>query len=61
VKHDSATSTREELVDRLAPFGQEHLLRFWEELSEAGRRKLAGQIEAVDLSQIQQLYRQGAG
>src|SRR5262249_7318391 len=39
---------------------QEHLLRFWDELDEAGRKNLAAQIAAVDLEQITQLFHQGA-
>ncbi|HVT29999.1 MAG TPA: UDPGP type 1 family protein [Lacipirellulaceae bacterium] len=50
---------RDELIARLAPFGQQHLLRFWDELDERGRRTLASQI-AIDLAQIACLYRQGA-
>jgi UDP-N-acetylglucosamine/UDP-N-acetylgalactosamine diphosphorylase len=36
------------------------LLRFWDELDEAGRKKLASQIAAVNLEQITQLFQQGA-
>ncbi|HEX5470988.1 MAG TPA: UTP--glucose-1-phosphate uridylyltransferase, partial [Lacipirellulaceae bacterium] len=53
--------SREVLTARLAPFGQQHLLRFWDEIGEVGRRNLATQIAAVDLEQIVRLYRQGAG
>ncbi len=53
--------SREVLATKLRPFGQEHLLRFWDELDEAGRRNLASQIGSVDLEQITQLTRQGAG
>jgi UDP-N-acetylglucosamine/UDP-N-acetylgalactosamine diphosphorylase len=44
---------------KLSEHGQEHLLRFWDELDDAARRKLAGQIEAVDFALIEQLYRGG--
>ncbi len=44
-------------IDRsLAPFGQQHLLRFWDELDEAGQRNLASQIAAINLEQIAQLF-----
>ena len=33
------------LEELLAPFGQQHLLQFWDELDEAGQQSLAGQIE----------------
>lgn len=55
------TPSFDELVAKLASSGQQHLLQFWNELDEAGRRKLASQIESVDLAQIDRLYRQGAG
>ncbi|TWU21944.1 UTP--glucose-1-phosphate uridylyltransferase [Bythopirellula polymerisocia] len=48
---------KQDLVDRLKPFGQEHLLDFWEELSSSQRQALAQQIEAVDLGQIDSLFR----
>ncbi|HEX8202733.1 MAG TPA: UDPGP type 1 family protein, partial [Isosphaeraceae bacterium] len=37
------------LVARLARHGQEHLLRWWGELDEAGRARLVAEIEAIDL------------
>jgi UDP-N-acetylglucosamine/UDP-N-acetylgalactosamine diphosphorylase len=52
---------REDLVARLRPFGQDHLLRFWDEIEDAGRRRLASQIATVDLDQIARLYKRGAG
>jgi UDP-N-acetylglucosamine/UDP-N-acetylgalactosamine diphosphorylase len=55
-----STPNRQDLVARLAPVGQEHLLRFWDELDEAGRQNLASQIAAIDVEQISQLFRQGA-
>jgi UDP-N-acetylglucosamine/UDP-N-acetylgalactosamine diphosphorylase len=42
----------------LRPHGQEHVLRYWDELDMAGRRKLAAQIEAVDLALLASLARQ---
>jgi UDP-N-acetylglucosamine/UDP-N-acetylgalactosamine diphosphorylase len=46
------------LIAKLRANRQEHLLRFWDELDEAGRRQLARQIEAVDFDQIASLYQQ---
>ncbi|NOY30696.1 MAG: UDPGP type 1 family protein [Planctomycetes bacterium] len=46
---------RQELVTRLEPFGQQHLLAFWDELTESGREQLAGQIAAIDLPLIDSL------
>jgi UDP-N-acetylglucosamine/UDP-N-acetylgalactosamine diphosphorylase len=52
---------RETLHTRLRTAGQEHLLRFWDELDDAGRKRLASQIAAVDLDQIGRLHEQGTG
>jgi UDP-N-acetylglucosamine/UDP-N-acetylgalactosamine diphosphorylase len=51
----------DQLVARLRPFGQEHVLRFWDELDETGRRRLASQVASIDLRRIDELYREGAG
>lgn len=48
---------KQDLEERLKPFGQEHLLQFWDELSPPQRQALAAQIEAVDLEQINSLFR----
>jgi UDP-N-acetylglucosamine/UDP-N-acetylgalactosamine diphosphorylase len=46
-----------ELLSRLLPYRQEHVLAFWDELDEASRVRLAAQIEALDLDLIASLYR----
>lgn len=43
------------LEELLAPFGQQHLLQFWDELDKAGQQSLAGQIEGIDWSLLQKL------
>ncbi|KPJ55855.1 MAG: hypothetical protein AMS16_03495, partial [Planctomycetes bacterium DG_58] len=43
------------LLRKLARFAQEHVLRFWDELDDVSRRKLADQIESLDLDLIDQL------
>jgi UDP-N-acetylglucosamine/UDP-N-acetylgalactosamine diphosphorylase len=55
----SATN-RDELAARLKPHGQEHLLRFWDELGAAGRAQLAQQIETIDFEQVAELFQGGA-
>jgi UDP-N-acetylglucosamine/UDP-N-acetylgalactosamine diphosphorylase len=47
---------RAELAARLAPFGQQHLLRFWDEIDAAGRTRLAVQTAAIDLALIAELF-----
>jgi UDP-N-acetylglucosamine/UDP-N-acetylgalactosamine diphosphorylase len=55
-----STPSRKRLSTLLQPHCQEHLLRFWDELDDAGRRQLARQIEGVDFAQIAALYGQKA-
>ena len=49
-------STREELAALLVPHGQEQLLTFWDELSPEDQSALAGEIRALDLPRIEELY-----
>lgn len=46
---------RQQLNSRLAPWGQEHLLKFWNELSSAAQDELAAEIEAIDFALIKRL------
>ncbi len=46
----------DDLRAKLLPFGQEHLLQFWDSLDTAGRDKLAAQIDAIDIALIASLY-----
>ena len=47
---------KQELLDALKPFGQEHLLAFWEELSSTQQEKLAEQVRDIDFQQLAKLY-----
>ncbi len=38
----------QELNDKLLKYGQQHLLKFWNELNSAGQEKLAAQLNAID-------------
>ncbi|MEQ8209608.1 MAG: UTP--glucose-1-phosphate uridylyltransferase [Lacipirellulaceae bacterium] len=49
--------TKDQLLEKLAPHGQEHLVAFWDELDEAGQAQLANQIEAIDFALVASLYR----
>ncbi len=51
------TVDRAELAERLARYGQAHVLAFWDELDEAGRRRLGEQLAAIDFEQLAALYR----
>jgi UDP-N-acetylglucosamine/UDP-N-acetylgalactosamine diphosphorylase len=44
------------LLARLTQFGQQHLLRFWGELAEVQRQRLADQIAAIDFAQLDRLF-----
>ncbi|HQU42448.1 MAG TPA: UDPGP type 1 family protein [Pirellulales bacterium] len=48
---------KNELLAKLRPFGQEHLLAFWEMLDAAQREKLNGQIAAIDFQRLQENLR----
>ena len=45
----------DELRRRLAAAGQEQLLRFWDELDDAGKAKLAAQLDAIDFEELRRL------
>jgi UDP-N-acetylglucosamine/UDP-N-acetylgalactosamine diphosphorylase len=51
----SALAPPAELVARLHGHGQEHLLRFWPELDDAGRERLLADAEAIDLDLLDRL------
>lgn len=45
----------EDLLDSFRRAGQGHVLRWWEELDDAGRERLAAQLRRVDLRQVAEL------
>ncbi len=45
------------LLDRLKPFGQDHVLRFWDRLTDIQRMRLARQVESLGLKQIDELVK----
>jgi UDP-N-acetylglucosamine/UDP-N-acetylgalactosamine diphosphorylase len=47
---------KQQLLNTLKPFGQEHLLTFWDDLTAAEQKTLAGQIESIDFGRIAGLY-----
>lgn len=47
---------RDQLLATLKPFGQEHLLAFWDQLDAEERQSLSRQIASIDFAQIRQLY-----
>lgn len=58
-----STSWHEQLRSKLAPLGQEHLLAFWDRLSEPERATLARQIDEIDpelFRELQAEYRASA-
>jgi UDP-N-acetylglucosamine/UDP-N-acetylgalactosamine diphosphorylase len=50
----------ESLIAQLQPYGQEHLVQFWDQLDPLQQQRLAGQIAAVDLNQMKSLYEEEA-
>lgn len=51
---------REEAEARLAAYGQEHLLRFYDELSGDSRRQLLDQVLQLDLERIRSIWEQAS-
>jgi UDP-N-acetylglucosamine/UDP-N-acetylgalactosamine diphosphorylase len=51
----------DQLRQMLRPVGQEHLVKFWDELDAAERRQLAGQIAEIDFDALTKLRRQYGG
>ncbi len=49
-------SNWERLRERLERFGQEHVLRWWPELTVEQQERLARQLESVELEELQELY-----
>ena len=49
-------SMKQGLIARLTPFRQDHLLMFWDTLSNSDRAALVRQIDAIDFAQIASLY-----
>jgi UDP-N-acetylglucosamine/UDP-N-acetylgalactosamine diphosphorylase len=49
---------KQPLMDRLKAHGQEHLIRFWDQLDETQRSGLASQIESIDFDLISRLVHQ---
>ncbi len=46
------------LVARLSKAGQEHLLRWWNDLDESARGRLVAEVEAIDLGELDALFHQ---
>ncbi|MEM7307835.1 MAG: UDPGP type 1 family protein [Planctomycetota bacterium] len=49
------TTTEQNLRSRADEAGQGHIFRFWDELSDEGRTRLLGQVEALDFELIAEL------
>lgn len=47
----------ENLKEKLTKYGQEHLLRFWNELNDDERKQLFRDIQELDLKEIQSFFK----
>lgn len=47
----------ESLKETLARYGQQHLLRFWDELSDAERKQLISDIQELNLEEVQTFFK----
>jgi UDP-N-acetylglucosamine/UDP-N-acetylgalactosamine diphosphorylase len=52
------TKVPEEVVQQLRKTGQEHVLAFWDRLSETERRELIDQLKNINFDHLRELYRQ---
>jgi UDP-N-acetylglucosamine/UDP-N-acetylgalactosamine diphosphorylase len=52
------TKVPEEVVQQLRKTGQEHVLAFWDRLSETERRELIDQLKNINFDHLKELYRQ---
>jgi UDP-N-acetylglucosamine/UDP-N-acetylgalactosamine diphosphorylase len=59
--HRCMATNKPDLDELLRPFGQQHLLRFWDRLTPAERERLASEIREIDFERIASLCRQGGG
>ena len=59
--NSSDAHTYDTLSCRLQPYGQDHLLRFWSELSDGEQTRLAKQLEQIDLEQMKRLVNECSG
>ncbi len=55
-QHDEMASLKAQLLDRLRPFKQDGVLRFWEELTPAQQTALAADVSQIDLQLIADLH-----
>lgn len=49
-------ATYEELYERLSKVGQEHLLKFWSELSDSEQQELAADIKELQLNELKHYF-----
>lgn len=47
--------THAALAELLTPYNQQHVLDYWDEIDDASRQRLADQIRAIDLTELQRL------
>ena len=52
----ASTARLDELRQKLEPFGQEHVVRYWDELTEDQRDELYEQVIELDLKCIETLF-----
>ena len=50
------TSSKQELIKFLEPFGQEHLAKFWDELNESDKENLVGDLNNTDFSELNKYF-----
>jgi UDP-N-acetylglucosamine/UDP-N-acetylgalactosamine diphosphorylase len=51
-----STPTKQQLLAKLEPLGQQHLVAFWDQLRESEQQQLADQIDRIDFALVDSLY-----
>ncbi len=47
----------EQLKEKLTCYGQEHLIKYWDELSDDERKQLVADIKELNLEEVQSFYK----
>ena len=55
---EQTSQLKSDLEARLTPYGQSHVLKFWDKLDPEAQEKLSDQIFGYDLEQLGQLFEQ---
>ncbi len=58
-EHRVTDRLKQQILAQLTPYGQGHVVGFWDDLTTAQRQSLAAEVASFDLAEIDRLYREG--